>query len=108
MVDYYYKIKSKKQLKLSVIATNTLIPLSFEISDPKRHDSSFIEPLINKLDTSNIRNKCVLLGDKGYIFAKKAFKINNKRIKLITSKRRNQIPNNRKDELLLKKNRFSV
>ena len=108
MIDFYYKIKAKKQLKLSVISTNNLIPLSYEISNPKHHDCTFIEPLINKLDTRNIKNKCVLLGDKGYIYNRHIFKINGKRIKLITSKRKNQKKNTKNDEKMLNKNRFSV
>jgi transposase len=108
MIDFYYKIKTKKQLKLSVISTNNLIPLSYEISNPKHHDCTFIEPLINKLDTKNIKNKCILLGDKGYIYNKQIFKINKKRIKLITSKRKNQKKNTKNDKKMLNKHRFSV
>lgn len=107
-MDFYYKIKSKKQLKLSLISTNSLVPISYKISNPKHHDSTFIKPLINQIDTTNIKNKSVLLGDKGYIYNQKIFKIGNKRIKLITSKRKNQKPNNINDKKILKLNRFSV
>ncbi len=49
-----------------------------------------------------------MLGDKGYIYNRHIFKVNGKRIKLITSKRKNQKKNTKNDEKILNKNRFSV
>lgn len=106
-LNYYYKIKTKKQLKISAISDNNNVILSTEISDPKIHDSRFIKPLINNLDV-NLKEKTVLVGDKGYIVKKKHYKQNNKNIRLVVPKKSNQRKYMTKSDKVLQQQRFKV
>lgn len=105
-VSYYHKIKSKKQIKVSIISTDKNIPLCYDITNPKVHDSN-IEPIITKLrKIPNIKfaKNAKLIGDKGYIRKKKNYNIKNVRTTLITPKRKNQKSrNNKKTKKILKK-----
>ena len=49
LINYYYKFRSKKQTKLSCICDNNSIILSYQLSNPKYHDRTFIKPLLKKL-----------------------------------------------------------
>jgi hypothetical protein len=86
---YYYKIKSKRQVKVSIICNNNNIPVSYEIHNPRNHDSTMIKPLIDKL-TINLKNNTNLVGDKGYICKKKKYMKKGKVINLIVEPRKNQ------------------
>jgi hypothetical protein len=106
-VAYYHKIKSKKQIKLSIITTENNIPLCHVISNPVIHDSKFIEPLVSQLRTNKIiklQNNAKIVGDKGYITKKKKYNVKNKKVTIVTPKRKNQLSrNNKKNKILLKK-----
>jgi hypothetical protein len=108
-VSYYHKIKSKKQVKLSIIATADNVPISYILTNPTVHDSKF-DPIIKKLQTMPIRlaNNSKLIGDKGYIRRKKFYKVNNKKITLITPKRKNQKTRNNKKNNELLNERYTV
>ena len=56
LAEYYYKIKSKRQLKLHIISDKNKIPLSYEFSRGAQHDSKLVLPLIKKLDPNIITN----------------------------------------------------
>lgn len=88
-MDYYYKIKTKKQIKTSIICDSNRVPLVYQISDPTINDSKFIKPLIKKINVK-LDNKTLLVGDKGYISRQIIFKRQRKRIKLVCPKRKNQ------------------
>ena len=107
LIDYYYKIKTKKQIKLSIITDHNNVVHSYEISNPKKHDSSFIKPLINKLKCNTNENS-VLIADKGYTKKKKYYKHNNKNIKLIVPKKKNQRKYIKKENNNYLKERYKV
>ena len=86
---YYYKIRSKKQIKLSIICDNNNIPVSHEIHDPRKHDSKMIKPLMNKLKV-NLKNNTKLVGDKGYITKQIKYMKKGKIINLVVEPRKNQ------------------
>ena len=86
---YYCKIKSKKQIKLSIICDNNNVPVSHEIHNPQIHDSKMIKPLIKKLEV-NLKKNSNLIGDKGYITKQRKYMRKGKSIKLIVEPRKNQ------------------
>jgi transposase len=92
LLGYYYKIKCKKQIKLSILCTPNNSVLAHHLSNPKEHDSQHIPILIDKLKSSNINinNNCKIIGDKGYIANKTHYKVNKKNVNIITPKRKNQ------------------
>lgn len=90
MIDYYYKIKSKKQLKLSIISDLNNVPLSYILSNPKPHDSTFIKPLIKQLHI-NIKRNSQLIGDAGYLSLQKQYLLQGKKLNIITPIKKNQI-----------------
>ena len=65
-------------------------------SNPKPFDNQFIKPSISKLNV-NLKKGAAIIGDKGYI----------NKIKLVTVKRKNQIPNNAKNKKIIQKNRYN-
>lgn len=109
LVSYYHKIKSKKQIKLSIISTTDNIPVSYVLSKPTVHDSK-IEPIIKKLQKLPLKlaNNAKLVGDKGYIRRKKFYNVNNKKITLVTPKRKNQKTRNNKKNKELLNERYTV
>lgn len=76
LAEYYYKIKSKRQLKLHIICDKNKIPLSYEFSRGAQHDSKSVLPLIKKLDPNILTNDVTLVGDKVYILKKSQFVYN--------------------------------
>jgi hypothetical protein len=40
---YYYKIKSKRQVKVSIICNSNNMPVSYKIHNPRKHDSTMIK-----------------------------------------------------------------
>jgi len=86
---YYYKIKSKKQIKLSIICDNNNVPVSHEIHNPQIHDSKMIKPLIKKFKI-NLKNNAKLIGDKGYITKQRKYMKKGKIINLVVEPRKNQ------------------
>lgn len=108
-INFHYKMKTKKTLKLSVICDNNYVINSSILSDPKKHDSSFTIPLIKKSKMS-LKKISYLVGDKGYISKKNKNKLKIKKINLITPLKKNQKNAkkiNSKNKNILKK-RFKV
>src|SRR3989304_5391886 len=98
IVDYYYKIQSKKQLKLTIVSDLNLIPLSYHISQPKINDSAAIPMVVKNLDPNILAKNVDLGGDKGYQTIKKVYHKKNKAGETITlnvyaSRKRKQIVN---------------
>lgn len=111
-IDFYYKIKSKKQTKLNIISDNNNVVHSYIITNPKKHDVSVVKQLVSGIKC-NLNKNTYIAGDKGYITKKyKYVKQINKVIKtvlLISPKRNNQTKkrlNKCKREIL--KKRFKV
>ena len=105
LVGTYYKIKTKKQLKVSVICDSNKVPLSYTITKPSVHDVKQINPLIKQLKI-NLKRNTKLIGDKGYIARKKYYSRRN--IRLISPKRKNQKTKTNKKHKGLLKLRFVV
>lgn len=103
-VDYYYKIKSKKQMKVGIISNNDDIVISYHIcNSPKIHDSKIVKPLVKNLDNNIIKKGAVVAGDKGFIKKQLTFTRKNKRIKLVTPKRKNQKPYKKQPKIIKKR-----
>jgi hypothetical protein len=49
-MNYSHKIKSKKQLKISVICDSNKIPLIQKITNPQVHDLTVCKKLVKDLD----------------------------------------------------------
>ena len=108
-IDFHYKIKTKKTLKLSIICDNNYSINNHILSNPKKHDVEFILPLLNK-NKIPLKKTSFLIGDKGYISKKIKKKLKRKGINLITPLRKNQKNAkkiNKKNKKLLDK-RFKV
>ena len=98
-VDYYYKMKSKKQMKIAIISNNDNVIMSYDICEsPKIHDSKTIDPLIEKLDSKTIKSKILIAADKGFIRKKKKYRKNGKHCELVVPKKKikNNIRKNQK------------
>ena len=106
-INYYYKIVSKKQMKISVICDNNKIPLVWELSKPQKADIKGCIDMIPKLNV-NLKKKSYVIGDKGYIVKKKYYRNKNKNIKIISNKRKNQLKQNTEKEKKLLNNRYIV
>ena len=108
LVDYYYKIKSKKQIKISIICDSNNVPLSHIITNPKKHDSQMVVLLIKKLDIK-LNNNATIIGDCGYLLKKKRYRDkHNNKIRLLVPVKKNQNKKiSRIDKIKLKK-RFIV
>ena len=83
-IDYYYKIVSKKQIKLSVICDSNKIPLVYELSKPQKADIKGCINTIPKIN-NNLKKKSFIMGNQGYIVNKKYYR--NKNIKIVTNKK---------------------
>ena len=106
-INYYYKIVSKKQLKISVICDTNKIPIIHKITKPNTHDITVCKQLIKELDV-NIKTNSKLVGDKGYISKRRVYKTKNKRIKIISNYRKNQQKINTAEEICLLKERTII
>jgi len=108
-INFHYKIKTKKSLKLSIICDNNYTVNSYAITNPKIHDSKLTKQLTDNVKCK-LKRKAKLIGDKGYINKHAKLIKNRRKIKLITPFRKNQKNANRlnnKNKKLLK-NRFKV
>lgn len=107
LVDYYYKIKTKKQVKVSVLCDENKVSVSYVITKPSIADCKLVPKL-----TSNIQirmyDKFNVIGDKGYITKRTRRKCSNKEYKIITSFRKNQWKKNTKEEIKLLSKRFVI
>lgn len=106
-LQYYYKIKCKKQVKLNMISDNNNVPLAYSVDNPHTHDSQHIKPLIKCL-TVKLENNCVLHGDKGYVKGQKKYVHKGTNIKLAIPKKKNQKGYNKKKNIKLNKKRVVV
>jgi hypothetical protein len=106
-MDYYHKIKSKKQLKISVICDSNKIPLIQKITNPHEHDLTVCKKLVKDLDL-HLKKKSKLIGDKGYISKNILLKTKNKNIKLIFNYRKNQKKINSTEDIKLLKKRTII
>ena len=109
LINYHYKIKTKKTIKLSIICDNNYVVHSHILSEPKKHDSKFILPLIKRKKIP-LKKFPYLVGDKGYISKKNKYKLKKMGLKLVTPLRKNQKNAkqiNKKNKKILKK-RFKV
>jgi hypothetical protein len=116
---YYQKIKSKKQIKLSIICDKNKVPLVHQFNKGSASDVKIAKELIKKLDPNFLANKGQINGDKGYILKNQYFifneitgkwrqckKYNNKNknnkrkkiFKVVTPKRKNQKTVNTEEE----------
>jgi len=66
MIDYYYKTKNKKQLKLYFINDSNNIPVSYILSNPTPHDCTFIKLLIKQLSINIKNNLYLIIKDTNY------------------------------------------
>lgn len=109
-IQYYHKIKSKKQIKLSILCTENNIPISYHLSNPKEHDSKHVPILVNNLRNNNIllNKNCYIIGDKGYISKKTVYNVKDKKIKIVASKRKNQKSKHNKNTKKLLNKRYIV
>ena len=107
ITDFYYKIKTKQQIKLSAICDNNNVIHATEFSNPIKHDSTFIKPLIAKLEV-NLNKNSVLVGDKGYITKKHMYMKNKKNIRLVVPKRKNQKKYQTETDKKLQKQRYKI
>jgi hypothetical protein len=110
--------RKKKCTKISVIADeqNNIISMDYDkthLSAKNKpafcHDLKLVQKNLNNMHIKIQKEKITkLCGDKGYI-SKKRFKLNNnKKIKLIAPKRKNQLTPNTKMELKILKKRSSI
>ena len=110
--------RKKKCTKISVIADeqNNIISIDYDKTHLSAkgnpsfcHDLKLVQTNLNNMFVKMQRNKITkLCGDKGYI-SRKRFKLNNnKRVKLITPKRKNQVIQNTRMELKVLKGRQSI
>ena len=106
-IDYYYKIVSKKQMKISVICDNNKIPLIWELSKPQKADIKGCISLIPKLNV-NLKKKSYVIGDKGYVVNKKHYRNKKNNIKIVSNTKKNQLKQNTEKEKKLLKNRYLV
>ena len=107
-IDYYYKIVSKKQIKLSVLSDNNNVPISSIITNPKIHDSKLIKPLINNIQC-NLKNNVKILADKGYITNQTIYQKKYKKISMVTPLRKNQKKKlSEENKKLLKNKRYKI
>jgi hypothetical protein len=106
----YYKMPGKNQIKVSIISTFNNLPISTSIDKPTKHDSVIFPKLVNNLRKTNIQidNNCNIGADKGYISKKKQYFIKNKKVNLITPKRKNQKKRTNKKNKNFLKGRYSV
>lgn len=110
-VAYYYKIKSKKQLKLSILSTKNNIPISYVLTNPKPNDNQHITNLIDNIKKNkNIKlyKNVKIIGDKGYLTKKKQYFVNKVRINIIVPKKKNQKSRHNKNTNKLFNKRFTV
>ena len=108
--------KKKKASKLSIICDASkfiysITSIKIKKNNNKKsigfiHDSNTIQNSLNNINKIYNFKNVLLMGDKGYI-TQNEFTCNNKKIRLLTSKRKNQKEqNNKNDCLLLKKDIF--
>lgn len=96
-IDFHYKMKTKKTLKLSIICDNNYTVSSYSISNPKIHDSKFTVPLM-KQSKAPLKKRACLVGDKGYISKDAYKKLQKKGVKLVTPLKKNQKKSKEKNE----------
>lgn len=70
------------------------------------HDVNTIQDTIDKINLIYDFNSIILLGDKGYI-SDNEYKYNNKKVELLTYKKKNQTPNSKNDIEILKERIYS-
>jgi hypothetical protein len=106
--------KKKKATKISIIADKQKfiysvlsIKLKSKTTTGFIHDVNTVQDSLNKIDKKYEFNDVTLMGDKGYI-SQKDFFINNKKIKLLTCKKRNQLIQNTENEKKELKDRLYV
>ena len=88
-LKFIFKIKTKKTIKLSIICDNNYVVNNYIISEPKKHDSKFVLPLI-KNKKIPLKKFPYLVKDKGYISKKNKRKLKKMGLTLITPLRKNQ------------------
>jgi transposase len=76
-VDYSYKFKSKRALKITVICDEHKIPVNYDLSKSSKKDCVILKNMIND-DNIKFKNKVYMSADKGY-FTKKETKMEYKK-----------------------------
>ena len=76
-IDYSYKFKSKRALKLTVICDDKKIPINYDLSKSSNKDCVILKKMINS-DNIKFKNNVYMSADKGY-FTKKETKIEYKK-----------------------------
>jgi len=119
-VSVNVEYRKKNVTSISFICDSNKIPLAIvpvkinSTKNDKNYSSSDVSMVQDNLDaipnevkTQLIKSKIHLMGDKGYI-TQKEFKINDKNIKIITPKRKNQKTKNTDEENELLKDRSTI
>ncbi len=99
-INFHYKMKTKKSIKLSIICDNNYTINSHVISNPKIHDSKLTKQLTNNIKCK-LKKKSKIIGDKGYINKNIKLIKDKRKIKLITPLRKNQ----KNSKIINKKNK---
>jgi hypothetical protein len=107
LVKHYFKIVSKKQIKISVICDSNKIPILHKITSPHTHDIKICKNIIKDISV-NIKKKSILVGDKGYISKRRVYKANKNKIKIVSEYRKNQKKENTVEEIKLLKKRTII
>lgn len=110
LIDYYYKIKSKTQLKVSIISADNNIPLCYTIGIPKDHDVKHVPILVKSLKKNkklHLHKNAKIIGDKGYV-SNSSYKIKKSKITIVYPKRKNQKKKNSKEQIRFLSERYKV
>jgi transposase len=109
-VDYTFKYKNKKATRVTIIASEELIPLTSHICAPHIADSQLTKITVDKLPipTKNCKRRPLnLIADGGYINEKEKIKLQRK-VNLIYPYRRNQKKKNTVAEKGLLRKRYKI
>lgn len=108
-IKHYYKIKSKKQIKMHAISDNNNILHGLIFTPPAVHDVTMI-PYLVKNTNCNLHKNSYVVGDKGYITPDNLYKKKqngkNKQVLIVSPIKSNQTNkrlNNIKKNLLKKR-----
>ena len=129
LAEYFYKLKSKKSIKISALVDDNKIPQSFVITRGAESDVKAIPDLIDGLCPDLLRKNVTVCGDKGYITQDSQYIYNNNnkkwrkvknpnsrkfvnrsgvKLTVIADKKRNQKGKNTKFEKRKLKKRYKV
>ena len=93
LLQYGQKIKSKKQLKITVVSDKNKIIHAMSLDSGSRHDINYAKKVIKNLKV-NLKKNTYICGDKGYVINKNKVTLTQnkkvKKIQLITEKKKNQ------------------